>query len=38
MKTALKSILSVGREAVLLVVAETVFLAAFILIGIEYLG
>nr|WP_206452928.1 YeiH family protein [Aurantimonas marina] len=38
MKTALKSILSVGRQAVLLVVAETVFLAAFILIGIAYLG
>jgi uncharacterized integral membrane protein (TIGR00698 family) len=38
MKTALKSIFEVGRQAVLLIVAETVFLAVFILVGIKYLG
>ena len=36
MKTALNSIFAVGREAVILIVAETVFLAAFILIGMKY--
>lgn len=38
MKTALKSIFDVGREAVILIVAETVFLAVFILVGMRYLG
>nr|WP_246684308.1 hypothetical protein [Mesorhizobium sp. B2-6-5] len=38
MKTALKSIFDVGREAVILIVAETLLLAAFILIGMHYLG
>ncbi|WP_210243218.1 putative sulfate exporter family transporter [Mesorhizobium sp. B2-6-5] len=38
MKTALKSIFDLGREAVILIVAETLFLAIFILIGMHYLG
>jgi uncharacterized integral membrane protein (TIGR00698 family) len=38
MKTALKSIFDVGREAVILIVAETIFLAVFILVGMHYLG
>jgi uncharacterized integral membrane protein (TIGR00698 family) len=37
-KTALKNIFEVGREAVILIVAETVFLAVFILVGMHYLG
>lgn len=38
MKTALRSILDVGGDAVTLVVAETVFIALFILVGLYYLG
>lgn len=38
MKTALKNIFDVGREAVILIVAETLFLAVFILVGMHYLG
>ena len=37
-KTALKNIFDVGREAVILIVAETLFLAVFILVGMHYLG
>jgi len=37
MKTSLRRILDVGGQAVALIVAETVFLAAFILIGLSYL-
>lgn len=37
-KTALRNIFEVGREAVILIVAETVFLAVFILVGMHYLG
>ena len=37
MKTSLRRILDVGGQAIVLIVAETVFLAAFILIGIRYL-
>ncbi len=38
LKTSLKSILDVGRAAVFLIVAETVFLAVFIVTGMKYLG
>jgi len=38
MKTALKSILEVGQQAVILIVAETIFIALFILAGTRYLG
>ena len=38
MKTSLKRLLDVGSEAVILIVAETIFIASFILIGIKYLG
>lgn len=38
MKTALKNIFDVGREAVILIVAETLFLAVFILVGMHYLS
>lgn len=38
LKTSLKSILDVGRAAVFLIVAETVFLALFIIAGMKYLG
>lgn len=37
MKTALRTILDVGGQAITLIVAETVFLAAFILIGLHWL-
>ena len=37
MKTSLRRILDVGGQAIVLIVAETVFLAAFILIGIRYI-
>ncbi len=37
-KTALRNIFEVGREAVILIVAETVFLAVFILVGMHYLS
>lgn len=36
-KTALRTILDVGGQAIALIVAETVFLAAFILIGLHWL-
>lgn len=38
MKSSLGRILDVGGQAIVLIVAETVFIAAFILIGIRYLG
>ena len=38
MKTSLKSILDVGGQAIVLVVAETVFIACFILFGIAWLS
>ncbi|MFT4792883.1 MAG: putative integral membrane protein (TIGR00698 family) [Paracoccaceae bacterium] len=38
MRTSLKSILGVGSQAIVLIVAETVFLAGFILFGITYLA
>jgi uncharacterized integral membrane protein (TIGR00698 family) len=38
MKTSLKRVLEVGGDAIALLVAETVFIAAFVLIGIHYLG
>lgn len=38
MKTALRRVLEVGGVAVALVVAETVFIALFILVGMYYLG
>jgi uncharacterized integral membrane protein (TIGR00698 family) len=38
MKTALRRVLDVGGDAVALIVAETIFLAVFILIGMYYLG
>ncbi len=38
MKTALRTILDVGGQAIALMVAETVFLAGFILIGLHLLG
>jgi uncharacterized integral membrane protein (TIGR00698 family) len=38
MKTSLKRVLEVGGDAIALIVAETIFIAAFILIGIHYLG
>lgn len=37
MKTALRTILEVGGQAITLIVAETAFLAAFILIGLRWL-
>ena len=37
MKTALRTILDVGGQAIALIVAETVFLAVFILIGVAWL-
>ncbi len=37
MKTALRTILDVGGQAIVLIVAETVFLAVFILIGLHWL-
>lgn len=38
MKTSLRRMLDVGGQAVILIVAETIFLAAFVLAGIVYLG
>jgi uncharacterized integral membrane protein (TIGR00698 family) len=38
MRTSLRRVLDVGGDAVALVVAETVFIALFILVGIHYLG
>lgn len=37
MKTSIKTIFSVGRQAIILIVAETVFIATFILFGITWL-
>lgn len=36
MKTSLRTILDVGGQAIVLIVAETIFIAAFILVGITY--
>jgi uncharacterized integral membrane protein (TIGR00698 family) len=38
MKTSLRTVFDVGGQAIVLIMAETVFIAAFILIGIKYLG
>ena len=38
MKTSLRRIADVGGQAIVLIVAETLFIAAFILAGIHYLG
>jgi uncharacterized membrane protein YadS len=38
MKTALKTVLEVGGQAILLIVAETVFLAVIVLSGVLWLG
>jgi uncharacterized integral membrane protein (TIGR00698 family) len=38
MKTSLRTILDVGGQAIVLIVAETVFLAGFILLGLHWLG
>ncbi len=38
MRTSLRRVLDVGGDAVALIVAETLFIAAFILVGIHYLG
>lgn len=38
MKTSLKSILEVQRQAIYLVVAETLFIALFVLLGMKFLG
>ena len=38
LKTSMKSILDVGRAAVFLIIAETLFLALFIIAGMKYLG
>lgn len=38
MKTSLKNLFEAGRDAVTLVVAETIFIGIFILLGIFYLG
>ncbi len=38
MKTSLRTILDVGGQAIILIVAETVFIAGFILLGISYLS
>lgn len=38
MKTSLKRIFEVGRQAIILVVAETLFIAAFVLVGVTALG
>ena len=37
MKTALRTILDVGGQAIVLIVSETVFLAVLILIGLHWL-
>ena len=38
MKTSLQRIFDVGGQAIILIVAETIFIAVFILIGIRYLS
>lgn len=38
MKTSLKRVVEVGGNAIALIVAETVFIAVFILSGIHYLA
>lgn len=38
MRTSLRRVLDVGGDAVALIVAETLFIAGFILVGIHYLG
>jgi len=38
MRTSLRRVLDVGGDAVALIVAETIFIALFILVGIHYLG
>src|SRR5690606_6922445 len=38
MKTSLRRVLDVGGDAIALIVAETLFIGAFILIGIHYLS
>lgn len=38
MRTSIKKMLSVGSGAISLIIAETIFLAAFILLGMEYLN
>jgi uncharacterized membrane protein YadS len=38
MKTSLRTILDVGGQAIALIVAETVFLAGFILLGLHWLA
>ena len=38
MRTSLRRVLDVGGDAVALIVAETAFIAVFILVGIHYLG
>ncbi|MFA7416651.1 MAG: YeiH family protein [Rhizobium sp.] len=38
MRTSLRRVLDVGGDAVALIVAETLFIALFILVGIHYLG
>ena len=38
MKTSLRRVVEVGRDAVILIVAETVFIALVILAGIDFLG
>lgn len=37
MKTSLKTILDVGGQAILLIIAETIFIAGFILLGLKFL-
>lgn len=38
MKTSLKRILDVGGQAIALIVAETLFIAVFVLLGVAFLG
>ena len=38
MKTSLKRILEVGGQAIVLICAETIFIALFVLLGVFYLG
>ncbi len=38
MKTSLAGMLTVSRQAIVLIVAETVFIAAFVLLGVTFLG
>lgn len=37
MKTSLKGVLDVGGHAIILIIAETIFIAAFVLIGVSFL-